>query len=137
MDAELALRIVLVDPPRGVTFALQRGKSDLVPPSRSTPKELVFDLTVRVRDEDQPNFLGPFAQGPRGARFVYVNSGTCAGQTNTPWSRRAKVDLSGITWPLIKRAKGVPLEARFAGTGRDGGPACATVPLLGGGWQIA
>ncbi|MEK6371422.1 MAG: DUF5990 family protein [Acidobacteriota bacterium] len=70
MDAELALRIVVADPPPGVTFALQRGKSELVPPTRSTPKELVFDLTVRVRDEAQPNFLGPFAQGPRGARFV-------------------------------------------------------------------
>ncbi|MEA2339467.1 MAG: hypothetical protein QOE82_3474, partial [Thermoanaerobaculia bacterium] len=23
------------------------------------------------------------------------------------------------------------------GTGRDGGPACATVPLLGGGWNVA
>lgn len=137
MDAELPLRIVVVDPPPGVTFAPQSGKSELVPPSHTTPKQLVFDLTVRVRDEAQPNFLGPFAQGPRGARFVYVNSGTSAGQTNTPWSRRAKVPLAGITWPLIRRAKGKPLEARFAGTARDGGPSCATVPLLGAGWQIA
>ena len=137
MDAELRLRIVVVNPPPGVTFALQRGKSDLVPPSRSTTKQLVFELTVRVREDGQPNFLGPFAQGPRGARFVYVNSGTYAGQTNTPWSRRAKVPLTGITWPLIRRAKAKPLEARFAGTGGDGGPACATVPLLGAGWQIA
>jgi hypothetical protein len=137
MDVELPLRIVVVDPPPGVTFALQRGKNELVPPTRSTPKQLIFELAVRVRDEDEPNFLGPFAQGPRGARFVYITSGTYAGQTNTPWSRRAKVHLSGITWPLIRRAKGKPLEARFAGTARDGGPSCATVPLLGGGWQIA
>lgn len=77
-----------------------------------------------------PNFLGPFVQGPRGARFVYINSGT-------PWTRRAKVHLSGITWALIRRAKGKPPETRFAGTARDGGPSCSTVPLLGGGWQIA
>jgi len=137
MDVEQPLRIVVLDPPPGVTFALQRGKNEPVPPSRSTPKQLIFDLTVRVRDEDEPNFHGPFAQGPRGARFVYINSGTYAGQTNTPWSRRAKVHLCDITWALIGRAKGKPLEARFAGTGRDGGPSCATVPLLGGGWQIA
>lgn len=137
MDAELALRIVVADPPPGVTFARQRGKSELVPPTRSTPKELVFDLTVRVRDEAQPNFLGPFAQGPRGARFVYVNSGTYAGQADTPWSRRAKVPLAGITWALIKRAKGAPLEAWINGTGSDGGPTCGTVPLLDGGWKIA
>ena len=137
MDVEQQLRIVVLNPPPGVTFALQRGKNELVPPSHSSGKELVFDLTVRVRDEEQPNFLGPFAQGPRAARFVYINSGTYAGQTNTPWSRRAKIHLSGITWPLIRHAKGAPLEARFAGTGRDGGPACATVPLLDGGWKIA
>jgi hypothetical protein len=137
MDVEQLLRIVVVAPPPGVTFALQRGKGDLVLPSRSTPNQLIFDLTVRVRADVQPNFLGPFAQGPRGARFVYINSGTSAGQANTPWSRRAKVPLAGITWPLIRRAKGQLLEARIAGTGSDGGPACATVPLLGDGWQIA
>jgi hypothetical protein len=128
MDVEQPLRIVVVDPPPGVTFALQRGKSELVPPSRSTPKQLVFDLTVRVRDEEQPNFLGPFAQGPRGARFGYINSGTYAGQTNTPWSRRAKVHLSGITWPLIHRANGKPIEARIAGTAATAAPPAPPSP---------
>ncbi|MEK6371421.1 MAG: DUF5990 family protein [Acidobacteriota bacterium] len=66
-----------------------------------------------------------------------MNSGTYAGQADTPWSRRAKVPLAGITWALIKRAKGAPLEARINGTGSDGGPACGTVPLLDGGWKIA
>jgi len=51
------------------------------------------------------------------------------------WQRRAKVPLDGITWSMIK--KGSVIEARISGTARDGGPACATVPLLGGGWRIA
>jgi hypothetical protein len=43
------------------------------------------------------------------------------------------VPLSDITEKLIR--SGRRLEARFNGTARDGGPACATVPLLDGGWR--
>ena len=50
------------------------------------------------------------------------------------WQRRAKVPLAGITWTMIK--KGSVIEAHIEGTARDGGPACATVPLLGGGWKV-
>jgi len=58
---------------------------------------------------------------------------TLAGEVPSCWTRRAKVPLAGITDALI--ATGEILEARFAGTARDGGPACATVPLLDGGWH--
>ena len=94
---------------------------------------------MRVRDDrsDVLNFLGPFAQGPVGGRFVYVNSGTLGGQPDSGWTRRAKVPLGGIAWSLIQKAAGSIIEVRIAGTARDGGPACATVPLLGGGWKIA
>jgi hypothetical protein len=40
---------------------------------------------------------------------------------------------------LIEKALSNPdgvLEARIQGTGRDGGPACATVPLLDAGWKV-
>jgi hypothetical protein len=49
-----------------------------------------------------------------------------------------KVPLEGITWALIRKAISKPgsrLSARIPGTGKDGGPNCATVQLLGG-WQI-
>jgi hypothetical protein len=71
---------------------------------------------------------------------VYVNSGTLAGQVDSRWTRRAKIHLEGISWELIERALASPgtvLEARIAGMARDGGPACATVPLLDGGWRIS
>jgi hypothetical protein len=46
--------------------------------------------------------------------------------------------LATITQKLVEQAKkGAMLEARIAGTAKDGGPACATVPLLGGGWRVA
>ncbi len=143
MEREIPLRITLVHPPRDVVFCLQRGKGEIVSPVRATGDDLSFDFTVRVRDgrtDGLPNFLGPFTQGPPDGRFVYVNSGTSAGQAGSLWTRRAKIQLSGISWALIEEvtaALDAVLEARITGTSRDGGPACATVPLLDGGWHIA
>ena len=78
-------------------------------------------------------------QGPAGQRFVYIDIGTCAGQTGTPWSRRLKIPLNGITWELVDRASTdarAVLESRVPGTGRDGGPNCATVKPFAG-WTLA
>ena len=138
---ELTLRIVVRDPPRGVRFQLQRGRTELDRPSRTTSQALIFEFPVRVaqRPGGQPNFLGPYAQGPPAGRFVYVNAGTLAGQSDTHWSRRAKVPLMEISWPQIEAARrrpGAVLEASIAGTGRDGGPCCASVPLLAAGWRV-
>ena len=142
MEQELPLRITVVHPPNGVTFRLQRGKDGLAPATQTSEERLSFDFKVRLgkRPDGMPNFLGAFAQGPPAGRFVYVNSGTSAGQIGSCWTRRAKVPLTGITWELIEQVLSNPnavLEARIAGTARDGGPACATVPLLAGGWTIS
>ena len=83
-------------------------------------------------------FFGAVAQGPPEGRFVYVCSGTLAGQAESCWTRRAKVPLDGITWRLIERVLSdgrLRLEARFQGRAGDGGPNCATVKLLEGGWR--
>ncbi len=142
MDRNLPLRITIVQPPRNVAFALQRGKDELLPPAAEADGQISFDFSVRVgvRPSDgAPNFLGPFTQGPPAGRFVYVNVGTSAGQADSPWTRRAKVPLAGIDWPIIDEALATPgavVEARFAGTAKDGSPACATVPLLDGGWKV-
>jgi len=140
MEPELPLRITVADPPPAVAFAVQRGRDGLLPPTRRTADEIVFDFTVRAGERGgRPNFLGEFAQGTPADRFVYVNSGTFAGQAGSRWERRAKVKLSSITREMIGAAladPGAVLEARFHGIGRDGGPACATVPLLDGGWRV-
>lgn len=137
----LTLRITLVQPPEAVTFRLQEGKSGLVPPTRVEDDALHFELNVRVgkRPDGGPNFLGPFIFGTPTERFVYICSGTYAGQFNSSSGRRAKVPLKGITWELIEAALAQPgrvLAASIAGKAKDGGPACASVPLLGGGWQV-
>jgi hypothetical protein len=130
---ELPLRIVWLRPLAGVKHAVQVGRDELLAPSVATRERLEFEFTVRVGPRvagEPPNFLGPYAQGARGERFVYVNSGRRAGQLDTAWDRRAKVWLDGITWELIDAAlakRGARLEAHVDGVGRDGGPTCASV----------
>jgi hypothetical protein len=138
---ELPLRIIVEDPLPGVTLRLQKGKGELVEPTSATKKQVVFDFSVRVELRGvraTPNFLGPFTQGPPAARFVYVNAGQSAGQADSPWSRRAKIPLMGITAVQVQAAlaSGSRLEVRFDGQGRDGGPTCATVPLPDDAWQM-
>jgi hypothetical protein len=137
---QVTLRISVLKPPAGVSFQLQKGRADLVPPAMRTDGAISFEFAVTVDlAEEPPNFLGKFVQGPKGGRFVYVNSGTLAGQADSCWTRRAKVSLMNITADQLKNAVEKPdifLEAAIEGTGRDGGPACASVPLIGNGWKI-
>ena len=125
----VTLRIVLEKPTAGVDFGLQKGKGsdyEVVAKQRSNGGDLEFEFTVTAesgRHDDLPNFAGPFVQGPAGERFVYIDIGTYAGQTNTPWSRRLKIPLSGITWDMLRSGK--VLVAHIPGAGKDGGPSCA------------
>lgn len=96
-------------------------------------------MRVRAAAKGGLNFLGPFTQGAPSVRFVYVNMGTAAGDAESPWARRAKVPLMGITEALVDqvlKTPGARLEARFAGTAKDGLPSCASVKLLGDGWTL-
>lgn len=144
MERELTLRIVLEKPPAGVDFGLQKGRGgdyETIQIQRSEGKDLQFEFTVRVKvggNNATPNFLGPMVQGPPGARFIYLDIGTYAGQTETGWSRRLKVPLSGITWSMIDRRlanSASVLETRIHGTGKDGGPSCGTVKPFPG-WEL-
>src|SRR6266700_284498 len=129
MKHEMPIRIRVLHPPKGVTTVIQRGKDELLPPSKDSESALVFDLNVSVDLSGAiPNFLGKYAQGPKDVRFLYVNSGTSAGQMGSCWSRRAKISLMSITREQIDAVldgKGV-LLAEYNGTGRDGGPTCAS-----------
>jgi hypothetical protein len=143
MDRELTLRIVLERPTAGVDFGLQKGRGnnyETVQTQRSKGKDLRFECGVRVNEakDSTPNFLGDFVQGPVGERFLYIDIGTYAGQTETCWSRRLKIPLRGISWELIDKAaksKSV-LATSVAGTGKDGSPACASVKPFAG-WLVA
>lgn len=135
MKLPLRLRVSVIGPPAGVVFAVQRGRAELLAPATITTDALVFEFPAWVAGTTSHplRLTGEFTQGPPSARFVYVNSGAAAGQAGSCWSRRAKVPLSGITAALVQAALQQPhglLQASIAGTGRDGGPVCASVPLL-------
>lgn len=142
MSDQVTLRIVVEQPPPGVDYGLQKGRGsdyETVQTQRSKKEDLRFEFNVEVKEgkDGGPNFLGPFAQGPPDERFVYLDIGTYAGQTGTPWSRRLKIPLRGITWKSIEQAarSSQTLEARVPGTGKDGGPSCATIKPFAG-WKL-
>lgn len=144
MTSMLTLRIVLVQPPTGVAFCLQQGqagKAMRVDQQLSAGSDLSFSLQVegRIKEGGAISFYGPFTQGPAEQRFIYLCCGKLAGQAGSPWERRVKIHLSSITSQQIEEALRRPasvLEARYQATARDGGPACASVPLLDGGWRL-
>jgi len=138
---DLPLCIVVEEPVRGLALALQRGqagKATLLPPARDALAAVAFELEVTVDaslPDGRPRLLGPFVQGPPGARFVYLAVGRRAGQVESPWDGRVKVPLGGLGWDQIEELspKG-RLVARIAGQSPKGGPALASVRLLLPGW---
>lgn len=138
----LPLRITVVDPPLAIQWALQLGRDEIVQPTAITKGRITFDFTIEVVAGDSPakfRLRGPAVQGRPGERFVYLRMGSYAGQDGAPgW--RAKISLEGITRKLVDAAlakRSRVLEARFAGTAKNGGPACATVSLLAPGWSVS
>ena len=137
MKQDVKFRVVVADPLPGVAMQVQRGKDELLPPSAKSERSLIFDFEISVDlSGGSPNFLGKYAQGPKDARFVYVNSGTYARQHPTPWGRRAKLSLMSITKDQIETALKTDsrIETTMPGVGRDGGPTCASVKGLE--WKV-
>jgi hypothetical protein len=137
---DLVVRIRIESPPPGVAWALQLGRTDLSPPIPGS-NDLEFEATIRVVDgtNGELDFRGAAVQGPRGGRFIYLTSGTRAGQFASRWDRRAKVSLEALR-PLLEQEPSNTVTSRgvatIGGTSRDGGPACASVPLLGSSWRL-
>lgn len=131
MKHEIPVRITVVNALTCVAMQVQKGKDELLPPNELSDGKIVFDFNITVDLTDgNPNFLGKFAQGPKDGRFVYVNSGLCAGQQDTLWDRRAKISLMIITRRQIDAVIASPgsrIEVMIHGIGRDGGPVCASV----------
>lgn len=138
MKYEVPFRIIVTDPLDGVSMRVQRGKDELLRPKKATDSSLAFEFEINVDlGSGSPNFLGKYAQGPKDERFVYVNSGTYAGQHATAWGRRAKLSLMSIDKSQVEDVLAKPgslIEATMPGIGRDGGPTCATVKGLE--WKV-
>src|SRR4051812_36803659 len=145
MESELNLQIILLRPPPDVLFGLQKGSGTIyetVQKQHSTSSDLSFQFSITIKGDRKkdalPKFSGPFVHGPTGGKFIYLDIGQAAGQHGTQWSRRLKIPLTGITWEVMDQvtsnAKSF-LITRVPGTGKDGGPNCATVKPFDG-WKI-
>jgi hypothetical protein len=137
---EITLQINVLDPLPKVNMQVQQGKDCLLPPKEKTDHRLTFEFPIKVDlTSGKPNFLGVYAHGPKDARFIYVNSGTYAGQPDSSWGRRAKISLMKITSEQARQAALSPdskLEVSIPGVGSDGGPVCASVHSAADGWRI-
>lgn len=140
---EFTLRIILENPTPGVDFGLQQGKGskyETIQKQRSIGKNLIFEFRVKIKagKNNALALTGPFVQGSRDDRFVYIDIGTFAGQKESPWSRRLKIPLTGISHEIINKSLEVSdlkIEAIVPGTGKGGGPNCGTVkPFYG--WKL-
>src|SRR4030095_7328360 len=116
MKQQLNVRIVVLSPPKGVAVKVERGRDELLD-GENNCSDIKFQFKISVDNSGAtPNFLGEYAQGPRDARFVYVNSGTYAGQPTSCWSRRAKLSLMSVTREQVNDilgGKGAVLETVF------------------------
>ena len=136
-EIEVAVEFVCVELPGaivadrcGVRLGIQEGKAVVQDVSGDT-EEVTFRFSLRVREHPRtgrPNFLGPFAQGTPGERFVYL----CWGErTDGEWDgfRRAKIPLKSLTWAQIDRTAttGLPLRATIRATDMKGRPATASL----------
>lgn len=154
-ERNVNMRIICKAPPNpedyGAEFGLQDNSTTahwIIHPGAVHPNgDIHFEFGVRVRPNARtgaPNFLGEFVHGDTTKRFVYLSWRPLRwrpGQPESPspaWSRRMKVHLCSITWEQVEHVvqqDGV-LEAVVEGTGRDGGPNCASVQVLGDGWSV-
>lgn len=139
MKPDIPIRIKVLRPPNGVEMKVQRGRDELLSAAKVSPDALIFDFEITADITDaMPNFLGKYTQGPKDARFIYVNSGGYAGHPGTCWNRRAKISLMNITRKQIEtvlKSTDLLLQTEFEGVGRDGGPTCASVKGIE--WKVA
>jgi hypothetical protein len=125
-ETVITLRLTIADPVPGVHYSLQQ-KETVFDPRVAGDAPLSFDVPVRLTDDGR--VLGDFVrrEGPA-RRFVYIRIGQSAGQHDSCWQRRAKIDIHDIPAALLDQArKGAVLEVVLPGRGKDGTPACATV----------
>jgi hypothetical protein len=140
----ITFQVILQTPPAGVDYGIQKGSGnsyETIQKQRSTGKDLQFEfsITVKTGKDNAPDFSGAIVQGKRGERFIYIDIGTYAGQQDSIWGRRLKIPLTAITAGSIKKLladTGLKLVSKVQGTGKDGGPNCATVKPFDG-WHLS
>lgn len=118
---------------RNVHVGVQRHR-DVVDQAPADADRADFNITLDVASDD---YRGPFAQGRRGERFVYLSWGEVDDEGDFTMFRRAKLRLDVIPDDAAAALRGGrSVEAALPLTGADGGPLCAAIPPHLIGWRV-
>lgn len=118
---------------RNVHVGVQRRR-DVVDQAPADADRAHFDITLDVAADD---YRGPFAQGRRGQRFVYLSWGEVDDEGDFTMFRRAKLRLDVIPDDAAAALRaGHTVEAALQLTGTDGGPLCAAIPPHLISWRV-
>lgn len=105
----------------GAEFGMQDAKGTLIKPEERNDGRSVFEVGVvarRNRTTGTVTFLGPYAHGPAGDEFLYLNWRVPG--TSGPWIWRRKFPLTWLDWDEIVKAEAQREVFGFDGTGRTG-----------------
>jgi hypothetical protein len=120
-------------------LGIQHGKG-LSEPAPVDVKSILFRpvLRARLHTDGSVSFLGPYAQGPRAERFIYLVWASGARGTPAAMVGRIKLHLSHITWAQVEKAvaRGKPLKVTLPLTSAKGGPVYASVRADACRWQL-
>ena len=139
------VRIIGTDPPVGpwgredLLVGMPRGRDVEAPQPVIGGAVMEFrgEIDVRVTD-DGVDARGPWVQGRRGSRFLYL-TWLAKQDRELTIVRRAKLMLDALDpAELVAGARGgAVLEGRLSLTGADGGPVCAAVRPPAIRWSLA
>jgi hypothetical protein len=111
-------------------LGIQEGKAlmEAVPVDAG---DIVFRPVLRARRhaDGTVSFLGPFAQGPRAERFIYLVWAGGARGAPAVMTGRVKLHLNHLTWEQVEKAaaRGKAIKVALPLTSTKGGPVCASV----------
>lgn len=103
-------------------------------------KQVVFRPVLRVRRhaDGSPSFLGPFAQGPRNERFIYLVWAIVENGVPQRMVGRIKLHLNHLPWASVEKAAAgkLPIRATLSLTDGKGKPVMASVRPPAAQWQL-
>jgi len=142
-EIQVSIEIVCTELP-GADFSslhlgIQRDEA-ITEVASADSKRIVFKPVLRARRnaDGSVNFLGPFAQGPKAERFIYLNWATMKGNVLTGMVGRIKLHLNHITWAAVEKAAAgnKPVRVKLALTNAKGKPVMASVRPDVAKWEL-
>ncbi|MEJ0007954.1 MAG: DUF5990 family protein [Steroidobacteraceae bacterium] len=136
-ELEVTIEIRCTHPPAAdgaagevLHLGIQQG-TQVTDPTPVNRKTLIFRALLRARlhTDGSANFLGPFAQGPRAERFIYLKWVAMKEGAVVAYPGRIKLHLSHLPWSRIEAAASArkPIMVTLALTNAKGKPVYASV----------